>query len=155
KIIRREDEPKPVLMKRFKLTEIQADAILNMRLRNLRKLEEFEIKKEHEALKKEKSELEKLIGSPARQWKSIGNEIKKVRETYGPTTAIGRRRTGFEQAKEIDIKAVTEAMVVKEPITVVVSQKGWIRALRGHQQDLSSLAWKDGDGLKLSFFTET
>ncbi len=155
KIIRREDEPKPVLMKRFKLSEIQADAILNMRLRNLRKLEEFEIKKEHEALKKEKSELEKLIGSPARQWKSIANEIRRVRETYGPTTALGRRRTGFEQVKEIDIKAVTEAMIEREPLTFVVSQKGWIRALRGHQQDLSGLAWKGDDGLKLAFYAET
>ncbi|MDO8533962.1 MAG: DNA topoisomerase IV subunit A, partial [Xanthobacteraceae bacterium] len=155
KIIRREDEPKPVLMKRFKLSDVQADAILNMRLRNLRKLEEFEIKKEHAALKQEKSELEKLLASPARQWKSIGNEIRKVRETYGPATAIGRRRTGFEQAKEIDIKAVTEAMIEREPITVVVSQKGWIRALRGHQQDLSGLVWKGDDGMKLAFYAET
>ncbi len=111
KIIRKEDEPKPVLMKRFKLADIQATAILDMRLRNLRKLEEFEIRRENDELKKEKTDLEKLIGSPARQWKSISGEIKKVRETYGPTTALGRRRTTFEVAEEIDIKAVTEAMI--------------------------------------------
>jgi topoisomerase-4 subunit A len=155
KIIRKEDEPKPVLMKRFKLTDIQATAILDMRLRNLRKLEEFEIRRENEELKKEKSELEKLLGSPARQWKSISTEIKKVRETYGPTTALGRRRTGFEVAKEIDIKAATEAMIEREPITVVVSEKGWIRALKGHNQDLKGLTFKGDDQFALSFLAET
>ncbi len=155
KIIRKEDEPKPVLMKRFKLTEVQATAILDMRLRNLRKLEEFEIRRENEELKKEKSELENLLGSPVRQWKSISAEIKKVRETYGPTTALGRRRTGFEEAKEIDIKAATEAMIEREPITVVVSEKGWIRALKGHNQDLKGLTFKGDDQFALSFLAET
>ncbi|HLL27370.1 MAG TPA: DNA topoisomerase IV subunit A [Xanthobacteraceae bacterium] len=155
KIIRREDEPKPVLMKRFKLTDVQATAILDMRLRNLRKLEEFEIKREHKELKEEKSGLEKLIGSPARQWKSIAADVKKLRETYGPTTALGRRRTGFEQAKEIDLKAATEAMIEKEPITVVVSEKGWLRALKGHTDDVKNLTYKGDDKLGFSFHAQT
>jgi topoisomerase-4 subunit A len=156
KIIRNEDEPKPVLMKRFKLTDVQAEAILNMRLRNLRKLEEMEIKREHKALTAEQSELQKLLNSPARQWKQIGTEIKAVRETYGPTTALGRRRTTFDKAPDEEIaEAVSQAMVEREPVTVVVSQKGWIRALRGHQQDLSGLAFKGDDALGHSFFTET
>jgi topoisomerase-4 subunit A len=156
KIIRNEDEPKPVLMKRFKLTEVQAEAILNMRLRNLRKLEEMEIKREHKALTAEQGELQKLLNSPARQWKQIGTEIKAVRETYGPTTAIGRRRTSFDKAPDEQIaEAVEQASVEREPITVVVSQKGWIRGLRGHQQDLSALAFKGDDALDHSFFTET
>jgi topoisomerase-4 subunit A len=155
KIIRTQDEPKPVLMKRFKLTDIQATAILDMRLRHLRKLEEFEIRSENDALKKEKAELEKLIGSPARQWKTIAGEIKKVRETYGPTTALGRRRTTFELAQEIDIKAVTEAMIEKEPITVVVSEKGWARALKGHDSDTKGLGFKGDDKLGFAFNAET
>jgi topoisomerase-4 subunit A len=155
KIIRKEDDPKPVLVKRFKLTDIQATAILDMRLRHLRKLEEFEIRSENDALKKEKAELEKLIGSPARQWKSIAGEIKKVREAYGPTTALGRRRTTFEVAEEIDIKAVTEAMIEKEPITVVVSEKGWTRALKGHDAETKSLTFKGDDKLGFAFNAET
>jgi topoisomerase-4 subunit A len=156
KIIRNEDEPKPVLMKRFKLTDVQADAILNMRLRNLRKLEEMEIKREHKALTAEQSELQKLMNSPVRQWKQIGTEIKAVRETYGPTTALGRRRTSFDKAPDEEItEAVSQAMVEREPVTIVVSQKGWIRALRGHQQDLTGLAFKGDDALDHSFFTET
>ena len=155
KIIRTQDDPKPVLMKRFKLTDLQATAILDMRLRHLRKLEEFEIRKENDELKKEKSELEKLIGSPARQWKSIAGEIKKVREAYGPTTALGRRRTTFEVAEEIDIKAVTEAMIEKEPISVVVSEKGWVRALKGHDADTKTLGFKGDDKFGFSFNAET
>jgi topoisomerase-4 subunit A len=156
KIIRTEDEPKPVLMKRFKLTDVQADAILNMRLRNLRKLEEMEIKGEHKDLTEEQKTLEKLLNSPAQQWKTVAGQIKEVREKYGPTTAIGKRRTHFEKAPNAEIAAaVEEALVEREPITVVVSEKGWIRALRGHQQDLSNLAYKGDDKLKLSFFAET
>jgi topoisomerase-4 subunit A len=156
RIIRTEDEPKPVLMKRFKLTEVQADAILNMRLRNLRKLEEMEIKSEHKALTEEQKTLEKLLASPAQQWKKIASQIKEVREAYGPATAIGKRRTHFEKAPDAEIaEAVEQAMVEREPITVVVSEKGWIRALRGHQQDVSNLSYKGDDGLKLSFFAET
>lgn len=158
KIIRNEDEPKPVLMKRFKLTDVQADAILNMRLRNLRKLEEFEIKKEHKELTAEKAELEKLINSPARQWKKIGEQIKSVRETYGPNTALGKRRTVFDKAPDDSVaQAASEAslMVEREPITVVLSEKGWVRALKGKDADVSSLSWKGEDSLKLHFNAET
>ena len=155
KIIRREDEPKPVLMKRFKLSDVQATAILDMRLRNLRKLEEMEIKGEHKALGEEKKQVEKLLASPAQQWKAITVQIKEVREKYGPTTALGRRRTGFDKVQEIDIDAVTEAMIEKEPITVVVSQKGWIRALKGQNADTSNLTFKGDDRIRLTFAAET
>ncbi len=155
RIIRTQDEPKPVLMKRFKLTDVQADAILNMRLRNLRKLEEMEIRGEHADLKKEKAELEKLLKSPAGQWKKISDQIKEVRELFGPKTEIGKRRTGFEAAAEIDEAAVAESMLVREPITVVVSEKGWIRALKGHAEQVDDVQFKGDDSLKLSFHADT
>ena len=136
KIIRNEDEPKPVLMKTFKLTEVQADAILNMRLRNLRKLEEMEIRAEDKALREERKKLKALIGSPAQQWKTVAGQIKELKETFGPKTDLGKRRTSFGIAPAHDEAAIEEAMVVREPITVVVSDKGWIRALRGHVSDL-------------------
>jgi topoisomerase-4 subunit A len=155
KIIRNEDEPKPVLMKTFKLTDVQADAILNMRLRNLRKLEEMEIRKEDKDLRAEKKSLEDLIRSEKNQWKTVAEEIKKVRATFGPKTPLGKRRTDFAEAPEHDEAEIEAAMVEREPITVVVSEKGWIRALRGHVGDLSNIAFKADDRLKLSFFAET
>src|SRR5262249_56215359 len=109
RIIRTEDEPKPVLMKRFKLTDVQADAILNMRLGNLRKLEEMEIRAEDKALRVEKKALQELLKSEAQQWKKVAEEIKKVRETFGPKTALGKRRTGFAEAPEHDLAAIEEA----------------------------------------------
>ncbi|HWC92413.1 MAG TPA: DNA topoisomerase IV subunit A, partial [Pseudolabrys sp.] len=142
KIIRKEDEPKPVLMKTFKLSDVQAEAILNMRLRNLRRLEEMEIKSEDKALRDELKTLKGLLGSSDKQWKNIAAEIKEIRARFGPKTDLGRRRTGFAEAPEHDEAAIEEAMVVREPITVVVSQKGWIRALRGHVTDLSGVAFK-------------
>jgi topoisomerase-4 subunit A len=155
KIIRNEDEPKPILIKTFKLSEVQAEAILNMRLRNLRKLEEMEIKRENKELREEKENLEKLVRSEKEQWKTIAGEIKKVRETFGPKTRLGKRRTGFAEAPEHDEAAIEEAMVVREPITVVVSEKGWIRALRGHVSDLSGVTFKGDDALKFAFPAET
>ena len=155
KIIRKEDEPKPVLMRTFKLTEVQADAILNMRLRNLRKLEEMEIRAEDKALREERTKLKALIGSPAQQWKTISGQIKEIREKFGPKTEIGKRRTTFGIAPAHDEAAIEEAMVVREPITVVVSEKGWIRALRGHVTDLSGVTFKTDDALKFAFPTET
>jgi topoisomerase IV subunit A len=155
KIIRREDEPKPVLMKTFKLSDVQADAILNMRLRNLRKLEEMEIKSEEKALREERTKLKSLIGSTPQQWKMITSQIKELRSTFGPKTQLGARRTTFAEAPEHDEAAIEEAMVVREPITVVVSEKGWIRALRGHVSDFSGLAFKTDDALKFAFPTET
>jgi topoisomerase-4 subunit A len=155
KIIRKEDEPKPVLMKTFKLSEVQADAILNMRLRNLRKLEEIEIRVEDKALREELKQLKSLIGSTAQQWKTVAGQIKDVRAAFGPKTALGKRRTTFGTAPEHDEAAIEEAMVVREPITVVVSEKGWIRALRGHVSDLAGVTFKSDDELKFAFSTET
>jgi topoisomerase-4 subunit A len=155
KIIRKEDEPKPVLMKTFKLSEVQAEAILNMRLRNLRKLEEMEIRAEDKALREERTKLKSLIASPAQQWKTIAGQIKELKNTFGPKTDLGRRRTTFGIAPAHDEAAIEEAMVVREPITVVVSEKGWIRALRGHVTDLSGVTFKTDDELKFAFPTET
>ena len=155
KIIRREDEPKPVLMKTFKLSDVQADAILNMRLRNLRRLEEMQIKTEDKALREELKDLKSLIGSTDRQWKTIAGEIKELKVKFGPKTDIGKRRTSFGEAPAHDEAAIEEAMVVREPITVVVSEKGWIRALRGHVSDLSGVTFKSDDELKFAFPTET
>jgi topoisomerase-4 subunit A len=155
KIIRTEDEPKPVLMKAFKLTDVQADAILNMRLRNLRKLEEMEIRGEEKALRSEKKDLQQLLASEKEQWKTVAAQIKEVRTTFGPKTKLGKRRTDFAQAPEHDLAAMEEALVEREPVTVVVSQKGWIRALRGTVSDLSGVAFKADDALKFTFPAET
>jgi topoisomerase-4 subunit A len=155
KIIRNEDEPKPVLMKTFQLSDVQADAILNMRLRNLRKLEEMEIRTEDKDLRVEKKSLEDLVKSEKKQWDTVSTQIRELRETFGKKTLLGKRRTDFAEAPEHDEAAIEEAMVVREPITVVVSDKGWVRALRGHVEDLSNIAFKQDDKLKLSFFAET
>ena len=155
KIIRTEDEPRPVLMKSFKLSEVQADAILNMRLRNLRRLEEMEIRQEDKDLRAEKKSLEELLRSEKQQWKKIAGQIREVRDTFGPKTPLGKRRTSFAEAPEHDEAAIEEALVEREPVTIVVSEKGWIRALRGQVADLSSLAFKTDDGFKLAFFAET
>ncbi|MBB6309860.1 DNA topoisomerase IV subunit A [Xanthobacter tagetidis] len=155
RIIREEDEPKASLIATFSLTDVQAEAILNMRLRSLRRLEEMEIKKEHDALSEEQDKLNKLVGSEGAQWRTIAKEIRETRKTYGPETAIGRRRTTFAAAPTVHEDAFTEALVEREPVTVVVSQKGWIRALKGHVQDLSNLQFKGDDALGHAFFAET
>ncbi|MEW7007619.1 DNA topoisomerase IV subunit A [Lentilitoribacter sp. EG35] len=155
KIIREEDHPKAVMMERFSITDLQAESILNMRLRSLRKLEEFEIRKEIEGLEAEKSEIEALLASEEQQWQTVAWEIKKVRKDYGKDTELGARRTLFEKAVEVDDSAIYEAMIEKEPITVVLSQKGWIRALKGHMSDYKSLSFKDGDELKVAFSAHT
>ncbi len=155
RIIREEDEPKVELMRTFSLTDVQAEAILNMRLRSLRRLEEMELRKEHDALSKEQEALNKLVASEGAQWKAIAKDIRETRKTYGPETELGRRRTTFAATPELGEDAFTEALVEREPITVVVSQKGWIRTLKGHVQDLSNLQFKTDDGLGHSFFAET
>jgi topoisomerase-4 subunit A len=155
KIIRTEDEPKPVLIRAFKLSEVQADAILNMRLRNLRKLEEMEIRGEDKALRAERKSLRDLLAAEPDQWKKIGDEIKAVRTTFGPKTPLGKRRSTFAQAPAHDEAAIEEAMVIREPITVVVSQKGWIRALKGTVTDLAGVTFKGDDGLRFAFAAET
>src|SRR5690242_2257379 len=155
KIIRKEDEPKPVLMKTFKLSDVQADAILNMRLRNLRRLEEMEIREEDKTLRAEKKSIEDLLRSEKQQWKKIADEVRAVRDRFGPKTPLGKRRTGFAQAPAHDEAAIEEALVEREPVTIVVSDKGWIRALRGQVADLAGLSFKADDSLKLAFFAET
>ena len=155
RIIREEDEPKAELMRHFELTDVQAEAILNTRLRSLRKLEEMELKRELDQLVVEKDQIETLLGSDEQQWKTIGWQIREVKKTFGPNTAIGKRRTDFAEAPEASDLDLAEAMVEREPLTVVVTQKGWIRALKGHVQDLSSVQYKGDDALKLAFHTET
>jgi len=147
-IIRAEDEPKPVMIAEFGLGDRQAEAILNMRLRALRRLEELQIKKERDSLEKEKGELEKLVESPARQRSRLKKDLAGLRERYGPDTALGRRRTLIEQAgpaREIPL----EAMIEREPITVILSRRGWIRAMKGHveQAEADTLKFKEGDSL--------
>ena len=154
KIIRTEDEPKPVLIRTFKLTDVQADAILNMRLRNLRKLEEMEIRSEDKNLRDELKKLKALLKSEDEQWKTVAGEIRKVRETFGPKTELGKRRTTFGQVQDVE-QELAEMLVEREPVTVVVSEKGWVRALRGHVTDLSAVAFKSDDGLQFYFHAET
>jgi topoisomerase-4 subunit A len=155
KIIRKEDEPKPVLMKSFKLSDVQADAILNMRLRNLRRLEEMEIRQEEKTLRAEKKSIEELLRSEKQQWQKIAGEVRAVRDKFGPKTPLGKRRTGFAEAPAHDEAAIEQALVEREPVTIVVSERGWIRALRGQVADLSALSFKADDSLKLAFFAET
>ena len=155
RIIREEDEPKAELIRRFSLTDTQAEAILNMRLRSLRKLEEIEIRREHEELTKEKSDIEALLESEEKQWGVISWQIRDIRKRFGPQTGLGRRRTGFAEAPDHDVEDIQQAMVEKEPITVIVSEKGWIRTLRGHVTDLSGLSFKAGDRLKMSILADT
>jgi len=155
KIIREEDEPKLELMKVFDLTEVQANAILDTRLRALRKLEEMQLKTELDELTKEKGQIEELLGSEATQWKTIAWDIRQVKKSFGPETAIGKRRTDFADMPDTADIDLTQAMVEREPITVVISKKGWIRALKGHVQDRSSFSFKGDDALQTAFFTET
>jgi len=154
RIIREEDEPKPVLMKRFEITDIQANAILDTRLRQLRKLEEMELRREHEELTKEKASIEALLASEAKQWKTVRWEIGEVAKTFSKETPLGKRRSDFGEVGDVSVD-VAEALIEREPITVVVTQKGWIRALKGHGVDLANLQFKGDDGLAFAFPTET
>lgn len=155
RIIRFEDEPKQELMKRFSLSNRQAEAILNMRLRALRKLEELEIRKEEGNLKAERGELKGLLSSDEKQWDKVDSEIAGLETSYGPKTAIGERRTVFEEAGEDSVDMVAEALIVRESILVVVSQKGWIRALKGHGHDIASISFKEGDSALFTVKCET
>ncbi len=150
RIIREEDEPKQVMMEKFGITDIQAEAILNLRLRALRKLEEMEIKREHESLTEERTDIQALLNSTRRQWTKVGKELKEARKSFDPGSDLGRRRAAFEDAPEIDLTAALEASTPKEPVTVVLSSMGWIRALKGHGLDLETTKFKEGDSLYLS-----
>ncbi|MCI4662278.1 MAG: DNA topoisomerase IV subunit A [Neomegalonema sp.] len=153
-IIRNEDEPKPIMMAEFGLTEVQTEAILNMRLRSLRRLEEFEIKKEREELQDERDALNALIGDEELQWKRVGTQIREVREKFGKASKDGARRTTIEDAPQIE-EVPLEAMIEREPITVICSAHGWVRAQKGHQPLDAEIKYKDGDTGRFVFHAET
>ncbi|OFW98132.1 MAG: DNA topoisomerase IV subunit A [Alphaproteobacteria bacterium RIFCSPHIGHO2_12_FULL_45_9] len=155
KIIRESDEPRPALMKKFGLTEVQAEAILNMRLRSLRKLEEMEIRKEFDGLEKEKDFLEKLLGSESKQWAEIKKQIGITKKLYGPTTALGARRTTIGKPPAPVTIDLNQVMVDKEPMTVILSAKGWIRAMKGHGINRGELKYKEGDYEQFVFEAQT
>jgi topoisomerase-4 subunit A len=150
-IIRTEDEPKPVLMAEFSLSDRQAEAILNMRLRSLRRLEEMEIGRERAALGKERDELARLIDDKGRQRRRMKKDLEALKTKFGD-----ERRTRVEESaapREID----WSAMIEKEPITVILSQRGWIRAMKGHLalDQVSELKWREGDGPFIHFHAQT
>ncbi len=156
KIIRTKDKPKEELIKEFKLTEVQAESILNMRLRALNKLQEIELKGEHGELSKERDELQKLIKSEARQWTQIKKQITALQKEFGQDTFLGKRRTKIGKALEpVDMEQLEEAMIEKEPITVICSAKGWIKAMKGHDIDTKGIKYKDGDREKFILEMQT
>jgi topoisomerase-4 subunit A len=154
RIIREADEAKPALIARFKLTDIQANYILDTRLRSLRRLEEMELRKEETALRQEKEQIEELLGSERKQWQVIAHEIRDTKKKYGPETKIGKRRTHFEAPPLVEVD-FAETFIEREPITVLLSRKGWIRAMKGHVADVSGATFKGDDSLQTSFFAET
>ncbi len=155
RIIREEDDAKAELKRVFKLSDLQVDYVLDTRLRALRKLEEMELRKELDELSLERSDIDSLLADEARQWKTIATQVRDLKKTYGPQTPVGRRRTTFEDAPATVDFDLAEAMIEREPVTIVISKKGWIRALKGHVQDLSTLQFKGDDELDTSFFAQT
>ena len=143
-IIRYEDDPKAVMMEEFSLTDRQAEAILNMRLRSLRKLEEMQLRGEKDDLLKEQEELEKLLGSPARQRTRLKRDLSALRKEYGPETELGRRRTTIAEAAPA-VEFSMDAMIEKEPVTIILSQKGWVRGAKGHLPLDQEFKYKEGD----------
>lgn len=154
RIIREEDEPKKSLIKTFALTDVQAEAILNMRLRSLRKLEEFEIKTEHDALTAERTDLADLLENEPRRWKAIAKQIAETKKKFGKNTPLGQRRTLIGDAPSA-IVIPLEAMVEREPVTVFCSEKGWIRMVKGHQTEVADIKYKDGDRERFVLRVET
>ena len=144
RIIRYEDEPKQELMKAFKLSDVQAEAILNMRLRSLRKLEEMEIKTEHKGLKNEQKELRALLKSDKAQWSTISDQLKEVKKSFDPKSELGRRRTEIADAPDVE-NIDLDILIEKEPVTVVISEKGWVRTMKGHVEDRKGIKYKEGD----------
>jgi topoisomerase IV subunit A len=155
RIVRFEDEPKAKLMATFEIDDIQADAILNTRLRQLAKLEEMELRREHADLAEERDGIQSMLASDKQQWKLVGAGLRHVREVLGPNTKVGKRRSTFEDAPTIDASATVEALVAREPITVILSERGWIRAARGRIDDPSELKFKEGDSLGFLVPAET
>ncbi|MGJ8582535.1 MAG: DNA topoisomerase IV subunit A [Marinosulfonomonas sp.] len=153
-IIRNEDEPKPIMMAEFDLTDVQAEAILNMRLRSLRRLEEMELKREHEELLIERAGLEDLLADEGLQWQKISEQLRETKKQFGKDYEGGARRTQFADAAEVE-EVPLEAMIEREPITVVCSKMGWIRAMKGHIDLGQELKFKDGDEGRFMFHAET
>ena len=153
-IIRTEDEPKPVMMTEFDLSDVQTEAILNMRLRSLRRLEEMELKREHEALLIERADLDDLLADEQLQWTRISAQLRETRKKFGRDHEGGARRTRFAEAGEVE-DVPLEAMIDREPITVVCSRMGWVRAMKGHIALDSALKFKDGDESRFVFHAET
>jgi topoisomerase-4 subunit A len=154
RIIREEDEPKAELMRAFSLSDVQAEAILNMRLRSLRKLEEMEIRREHDALSRERADLLDLLGNEGRRWKAVARQIADIRKRFGKTQAFGRRRTDLADAP-VAVVIPLEAMVEREPITVLLSAKGWIKAVKGHLAEVGEVRYKEGDAGRFVRYAET
>jgi len=152
-IIRHEDEPKPRLMERFKLSDTQAEAILNMRLRSLRRLEEMEIREEHKSLSKERKDIQALLKDEKLRWRRIAEELEQTRQKFG-SGALGARRTELGDAPAA-VEVATDAFVEREPITVILSEKGWIRAMKGHLAEDAELRFKEGDRLKRLLHCQT
>ncbi|HEY1448052.1 MAG TPA: DNA topoisomerase IV subunit A [Caulobacteraceae bacterium] len=155
RIVRFEDEPKARLIERFEISDVQAEAILNTRLRQLAKLEEMELKREHVELSAESDSIQGLLGSEKEQWKLVAVGLRGMRKVLGPATTVGARRSTFEAAPTIDPTSAHEALVAREPITVILSERGWIRAARGRVDDPSTLAFKEGDKLAFAVAAET
>ncbi|MEI7932000.1 MAG: DNA topoisomerase IV subunit A, partial [Alphaproteobacteria bacterium] len=155
RIVRYEEEPKARLIEVFELTDIQTEAILNTRLRQLAKLEEMELRREHAGLAEERDGINALLASDRQQWKLVGAGLRHVRDVIGAGTALGRRRTTFADAPDIDVSAAAEAMITREPITVILSERGWIRAAKGKVEDPSELKFKEGDKLATILAAET
>ncbi len=153
RIIRFEDEPKPTLMRTFELSEVQAEAILNMRLRSLRKLEEMEIREEHAKLSAERDGISALLGSEKLRWKTITGEIQETRKKFG-SGPLGDRRTRLGEVP-LPIDVSMDAFVEREAITVILSDKGWIRAVKGAVSDTSELKFKESDKLRLTIPCDT
>jgi len=153
RIVREEDEPKPALITTFTLTEVQAEAILNMRLRSLRRLEEMEIRKEHKSLSRERKNLQDLLKDEALRWSTIEGEIARTQEKFG-AGALGARRTTIANAPAA-IEVNPDALIEREAITAILSDKGWLRAVRGHLAEGAELKFKDGDGLRMLLPCET
>ncbi len=162
RIIRTEDEPKPALIKAFKLTDNQAEAILNMRLRSLRRLEEMQIRGEHDALAKEQKELKRLLASETLKKDKLIEEVKAIDAKFGLKTKLGARRTEIAAAKDVEKilavaeeVAVIESAVEREPVTVVCSDKGWLRSFKGHIEESDAVKYREGDRRKFWVHAET
>ncbi|MBT5659291.1 MAG: DNA topoisomerase IV subunit A, partial [Rhodospirillaceae bacterium] len=154
RIIRDEDEPKPKMMKKFKLTEVQAEAILDMRLRRLRKLDEIAIREEFDGLKLEEKSLKSLLKDSKKRWKLIGDEIADIKKRFGQKTEIGARRSDFGEPPA-NVVVPLEAMIEREPVTIICSEKGWVRATRGHLSETEEIKYKEGDKGRFALHAQT